>query len=150
MENATKAIIIAASVVITLALVTIGFLVLRSGQKGAIDVIDNLNKQQNKMAESEYTIYEREVSGSEVVNALRKFDGDNIGIQVKTNAASAAIWYVNEVDLSAGTLKSSSNDINQTIDETNVNTYINPSGKFKGEIKRDKNGRIVAVIFTQK
>lgn len=151
MENSTKAIIIAATVVITLALVTVGFLVLRSGQETAKSAITRLDKMNNQLAESEYLIYDQtEVSGSEVVNALRKFEKEHIGIQVITGKTyPSGTWYINTVDTSTGEITSTGGqDIMKTIDETS-NEYVNPNGRFKGEIIRDKNGTITGIIFDQ-
>lgn len=154
MENSTKAIIIAATVVITLALVTVGFLVLRSGQETAKSAITRLDKMNNQLAESEYLIYDQtEVSGSEVVNALRKFEGEYIGIQVITGKNVSGTSYIYNITKGAtqgeGEIGSkSSYDIGDTIDEES-NEYVNPNGRFKGEVIRDKNGVIIGIVFTQ-
>lgn len=150
MENSTKAIIIAASVVITLALVTVGFLILRSGQDTASSAITKLDELNNQLAESEYMIYDNtEVSGSEVVNAIKKFEKDHIGIQVITGKTSPdGKWYHNTVDSDGNITGSGNADIVDAIDVED-DAYINPNGRFDAEVVRDKNGVIVAIIFDQ-
>lgn len=150
MENATKAIIIGASIVITLVIASVGFLLMRSGQDVAKASIGKVTEMSTQVAESDFTMYDQAtLSGSEVVNALRKFEKEkHFGILVKTGAITDGKWYINTVNTTAGTITSGGNDIDDTIDETQTE-YINPNGVFKGEVARDKNGVIIAITFTQ-
>lgn len=153
MENSLKAILIGAGVVITLIVVSIGFLLMRSGQSTAQNAISKLNQMNAEMSESQYTMYEGvENRGSEVVNVLKKFKDEYIGIQVKTNKIPSGTWYIHTVTISnnVGSIGTkSTNLISNTMDETKTE-YINPNGKFLGELVRDENGTVVAMIFTQK
>ncbi|MDI9483331.1 MAG: hypothetical protein QM315_09120, partial [Bacillota bacterium] len=80
MENSLKAIIIGAGVVITMIVVSIGFLLMRSGQSTAQNAINRLDQISSEMSESQYTMYDgMEIRGSEVVNVLRKFKDEYIG-----------------------------------------------------------------------
>ena len=84
MENSLKAIIIGAGVVITMIVVSIGFLLMRSGQSTAQNAINRLDQISSEMSESQYTMYDgMEIRGSEVVNVLRKYKDEYIGICVK-------------------------------------------------------------------
>lgn len=95
MDNSIKAIIIGASVVITLVIVSIGFLVLRQGQEAAGGAIDQIGKLNSQMSEADKTMYDgREVSGSEVVNVLSRFKNENIGIIVKTGKNTGGSSYI--------------------------------------------------------
>jgi len=152
MENSLKAIIIGAGVVITMMVVSIGFILMRSGQSTALNTINRLDRINVELAESEYTMYDgMEVSGSEVVNAVRKFKDERIGIQVKTKKDSSGQWYIKAVDIankefvSSGSVGNISDLIDVAKDE-----YVNPNGVFLGSIVRDKNGTIIALIFEQK
>jgi len=153
MENSLKAIIIAAGVVITMIVVSIGFLLLRSGQNTAQKTISKLDQISAEMLESEYTMYDGlEISGNEVVNVLRKYKDEYIGIFVKTKKSTSGTWYVYNVTISGNEAEigsPSTESISDTMDETNVN-YVNPNGVFIGSIARDKNGRIAALMFEQK
>jgi len=155
MDNSVKAILIGASVVITLIIVTLGFFILRQGQATvslASNQISNLN---SNLSESGYTMYDEvTVSGSEVVNAIKKFKDEHVGIKVTTNKTyPSGDWYINDVDVDSSDVGEidggSSNSISDTIDETK-DEYINPNGKFLGEVIRDKNGVVVALRFVQK
>lgn len=154
MENSLKAIIIGAGVVITMIVVSIGFLLMRSGQNTAQKTISKLDQISSEMSESEYTMYDgMEVRGSEVVNVLRKYKDEYIGICVKTKKNPSGTWYVYDVTLNGNEAEigsPSTDSISDTMDETNNNHYINPNGVFIGSIARDKNGRIAALMFEQK
>lgn len=154
MENSLKAIIIGAGVVITMAVVSIGFILMRSGQNTAVNAINQLEKINTEISESQYTMYDgMEVGGSDVVNIIRRFRDEYIGIMVKTNKNPSGTWYINEVVVSNGKGEINTNgtvgNISDLMDETS-SQYVNRNGKFTGEVIRDENGRIVALIFTQK
>jgi hypothetical protein len=153
MENSLKAIIIGAGVVITMIVVSIGFLLMRSGQSTAQNAINRLDQISSEMSESQYTMYDgMEIRGSEVVNVLRKYKDEYIGICVKTKKNPSGVWYVydvtligNEAEIGSPSTKSISDTMDETKDE-----YINPNGVFIGSIARDENGRIAALMFEQK
>lgn len=153
MENSLKAILIGAGVVITLIVVSIGFLLMRSGQSTAQNAISKLDQMNAEMSESQYTMYEGvENRGSEVVNVLNKFKDEYIGIQVKTKKLPSGTWYIHTVTVTSnvGSVGAkSTNQISNTMDEASTE-YINPNGKFLGELVRDENGTVVAMVFTQK
>jgi hypothetical protein len=153
MENSLKAILIGAGVVITLIVISIGFLLMRSGQNTVQSAIGKMDKMNVEMEESQYTMYDgMKVGGNEVVNILRKFKNEYIGIKVVTKKNPSGTWYIYNVSVSggAGTIGAESNNaISNTMDEAH-NEYINPNGVFLGEIIRDENGTIVAISFEQK
>lgn len=152
MENSLKAILIGAGVVITLIVVSIGFLLMRSGQSTAQNAISKLDRINAEMSESQYTMYDGMTNrGSEVVNVLNKFKNEYIGVQVKTKKISTGTWYIYDVTLTGdvGEIGTESHsEISDTMDEAH-DEYINPNGKFLGELVRDENGTVVALIFTQ-
>ncbi len=151
MENSLKAIIIGAGVVITMIVVSIGFLLMRQGQSTAQASIHKLDQLSAEMSESQYTMYDSmEISGNEVVNVLKKFKDEYIGICVETKKSST--WYIYNVDFDNGVgdiETESTENISDALDERN-NQYINPNGTFLGQVIRDENGRIVALSFVQK
>lgn len=153
MENATKAIIIAAAVLITMAIVTIGFFILRSGQDAATNAVTSISNMNNKLAESEYTMYDNmTVTGNDVVSAIEKIEssGDYIGLCVITGVGGTnhTNWYVNDAS-NINDLSSASTTIEDAQDIEEPDTYINPAGRFKGKVERDNNGRIASITFTQ-
>lgn len=153
MENSLKAIIIGAGVVITMIVVTIGFMLMRSGQGVVQTTMGKVDRVSKEMNESEYTMYDgMEVSGSDVINLIRKYKEDYIGIYVKTKKNSGE-WYIHNVTVSgtneAEIIGESTKPISDAMDETK-DDYVNPTGVFVGSVARDKNGRISALMFEQK
>ncbi len=153
MENALKAILIGAVTVIVLVVISLGFLILRQGQdtaKNAVNKIDNMNSQ---LAESDYTMYDGlEISGSEVANTIRKFKHDYIAIKVITGRDTTGTWYIHEGTENSGNVIVGTEkefDLSNAI-EPSKPTYINPTGRFTGSVRRDDNGSVSAIIFTQK
>ncbi|OPZ88306.1 MAG: hypothetical protein BWY74_03202 [Firmicutes bacterium ADurb.Bin419] len=150
MENATKAIIIAAAVLITMAIVTIGFFIMNAGKDAATEAVTNISNINNKLAESEYTMYDNmTVTGNDVVSAIEKIEssGDYIAVHVITNKNER--WYVHSAATSLDKLEDPNADIDDAEDIENADTYINPAGRFKGDVERDTNGRIALITFTQ-
>ncbi|NLY17604.1 MAG: hypothetical protein GX045_01300 [Clostridiaceae bacterium] len=147
MENSLKAILMSAGVVVTLIVVSIGFMLMRSGQQAAKDTMGKLGQVNEELSESQYAMYDdNEVSGYDVVNALKKFKNEYIGIYVETKK-NGGKWYIYSV--SGDSLTASTNEMKNVMDEKSIE-YINPYGKFTSEIQRDLNGTIIAIKFTQK
>ncbi|WDV46954.1 hypothetical protein PV797_04450 [Clostridiaceae bacterium M8S5] len=155
MENSVKAIIIGASIAITMVVVSVGFFILRQGQDVARNTSKKIAEINVQISESEYTMYEgTEISGSEVVNLLNKLKNEYMGINVITGKDKSGTWYIRNVEIPnkdkiAYIGEESSYRISDTIDETN-HRYINPNGRFLGAVYRDNNGSIVALEFKQR
>jgi hypothetical protein len=94
------------------------------------------------------TMYDNtEVSGSEVINVIRKFSDEMIGVKVQTKKnTSSYIYQFNDGD---GTLKSPSSLDYKTAQNVTGNNYINPTGRFLGSVVRDANGTITGLSFVQ-
>lgn len=149
MENSLKAILIAAGIVITLAIVTVGFLVLNSAKQPANDALKKIDNFGQQMQESEFTKYEgADKSGRDVLNAIEQFKNEPVGIQVKTNKDTGGKWYIHEVSGKKVNKSPTSNDISDAQDRFS-DQYINPAGVFTGTVEKDDNGTIVAIIFDQ-
>jgi len=157
MENSLKMLMIGAAVAITLAVITSGFFILRQGQGILKSSTAKISQISSDIEETEFTIYEdQEVSGSEVVNSVRKYDNERIGIFVSTGKDSSGTWYIKDIN---GT-SISSNDyigeigsgsaagIDQMIDDS-ANEYVNPNGRFVGKVIRNENDSIIGLAFEQ-
>lgn len=147
MENATKAILLGAGIVITLVLVSLGFFLLK-GATGTVDAqLTEMESQKQLALEQKFTKYDNKtVNGSEVLNALQEFRDDEICIRIITNLSTTDYYFKLGTDdkLEAG----GETDIGPTKVKTG-NQYVNPSGKFKAEILRDNNDTITGIIFDQ-
>lgn len=151
MERAVEFLKIGAVIVIVLVLISLGFLLMRSGQDTAKIGISKINQINSDIKESDIKMYDgMTVTGSEVVNTLNKFQNSSYGVKVITGKNASGTWYVRTVDESNNNAlgSASSADISDTIDETD-NEYVNPNGSFIGKVLRDKNGTVTGIIFTQ-
>lgn len=147
MENATKAILLGAGIVITLVLVSLGFLLL-NGATGTVDTqLTDMESQKQQALEQKYTKYDgKTVNGSEVLNALKEFKDDEICLRVITNKATTDYYYKLKSD---NALESGGSDDLGPAKEKTENQYINPSAKFEAEVVRDSNDTITGIVFDQ-
>lgn len=152
-ENVLGFIKWAAGIVITLAIISIAFIVFNIAKDGTMAGINKISAMNAQIAESDITIYDdQEISGSEVVNVIRKFNKSYLAIQVKTGKDTSGTWYGYNASVSSGVAtmgSESSSDIANAIDETHVR-YINPNGRFISKVYRDNNGTAIVITFLQK
>lgn len=149
MENSLKGLVLAAGTIITCIVIGLGFYIAREARDTASSGAGQINKLNAEFSDTSKTMYEgTEVSGSEVLNVIRKFQDEAVGIMVKTNKSSA--YYIYQFDLTSGELSGKTNqDYKVAQNELHVN-YINPNGRFEGGVVRDNNGTITGLTFTQK
>lgn len=151
-ENVLSFIKWGAGIVVTLAIISIAFIVFNMAKDSTISSTNEINDINSQIAESKITIYEGTViSGSDVVGVIRKFNGDYLGIQVKTGKNTSGTWYGYNVTIdSDGAIITNTalSTVSDAVDETS-NDYVNPNGKFLGKVYRDANGTITAITFTQ-
>jgi len=155
MENATKAIIIAASVLITMAIVSIGFAVFKVGQSWGILGKGEIEKTLIKALEEKYMQYDGlNVNGFVVLNVIKECedsaDEDKVGVCVVTGVGGTTHtnWYV----FDASDIDHPTSASTKIEDARNINkpeTYINPAGKFLGKVEKDNNKKIAAITFVQ-
>lgn len=145
MENVTKIVILIASLVLTLLVIVLGFTVYRSTKGGADSTVTDLNNTTTTFSESRYTDYDGvEVSGSTVQSVVNTYANDEICITVVTLKPNTTSYNYTDTTLATkATVKNTSCQ-----NKSNAN-YINPSGKFLGEVERDATGTIVGLKFTQ-
>ena len=112
----------------------------------------------SKDPETGFTVYDNTtVSGSQVVNAIRKFyQKDQFGIRVITgknksyNLAHPGLYYGYDVN-SDGTINFNAmrnTDVYLATDEA-LDSYVNPSGKFKASLVVDSSNVTRAIVFDQ-
>lgn len=158
MNNASTALKVAAGIFLTIALITIVVILFISAQEATKTAQNNFADIQTELSQASFTVYDgTTISGSQVTNALRKFQGkDQFGIQIKTGKNTNGQWYGNQLNTAVssdqyGAVIGSGNTewkITNTLNEKE-NEYVNPSGKFKAEIVKDKSNVVRGVLFTQ-
>ncbi len=148
MENSLKGLILAAGTIITCVVISLGFYISREAKDTAAGGTNQINKLSMEFAESDKIIYDNAtVSGSEVINVIKKFSNEKLSVYVKTNKAE--VFYGYRVDLNNGNItEASSQNVSEALKESS-NQYINPYGNFNGSIIRDANDVITAIVFEQ-
>ncbi|KEO82777.1 hypothetical protein [Tumebacillus flagellatus] len=172
MSNAQKALVMAAGIFLAIALITIAVVMFISAQEATKNAQENFSGIQRELSDTSFTVYDGTiVSGSQVVNALRKFNQQKqFGILVitgrnkttttsgTTTKISGGTWYNGVVDEDTGvvsydsttssTKPSNYSDLSEALKQ-DQKTYINPAGKFNASIIRDSSNVIHGLKFIQ-
>ncbi|KAA8785977.1 hypothetical protein ABIE27_001842 [Paenibacillus sp. 4624] len=160
MNNASSALKVAAGIFLTIALITIVVLLFISAQEATKTAQNNFADIQTELSQAAFTVYDgTTISGSQVTNALRKYaDKDQFGIRVITGKNKSGQWYGNQLNISQDVNNADYGSviapddkvgsINQTMSEKD-NQYVNPSGKFKAIIVKDRSNVVRGLIFQQ-
>ena len=94
------------------------------------------------------TMYDgTEVSGSEVLNVIRKFSDETMGILVQTNKNKT--YYNYNFDMDKGELGKALDNSYKNAQDVASDKYINPTARFQGSIVKDVNGTIIGIVFAQ-
>lgn len=148
MENSLKGLMLAAGIIITCIIISLGFYIAREARDTASSGTGQINQLQAEFSDTSKTMYDgTEVSGSEVVNVIRKFSDDTMGIKVVTSKSSVYYGYV--FSESDGALGDKSASSYKNAQDVTRQSYINPTGRFAGSVVRDTNGVITGLVFTQ-
>ncbi len=148
MENSLKGLVLAAGIIITCIIISLGFYIAREARDTASSGAGQINQLHAEFADTSKTIYEgTEVSGSEVRNVLRKFQDDSVGVLVKTNKGETFYGY--EFSMETGDLGEKSENTYKAAQTEGKEEYVNPNGRFEGTVVRDSNGTITGIIFEQ-
>ena len=103
---------------------------------------------QAEFTDAEKTIYDgTEVSGSEVLNAIRRFSDDTCGILVNTKKDST--FYNYSFDITTGNIGTETKNDYKLAQNVESDKYINPTARFSGTVIRDVNGAITGLMFEQ-
>ena len=148
MENSLKGLMLAAGIIITCIIISLGFYIAREASDTASSGTGQINELQAEFADTSKTMYENtEVSGSEVINVIRKFSDEMIGVKVQTKKNTS--YYIYQFNDTDGSLKNASTlDYKSAQNATSAN-YINTTGRFLGAVIRDANGTITGLSFVQ-
>lgn len=144
MNNAQRALLVAAGLFLTIALITLVVNLFSSAQEASKQAQNEFTTMQNELAATQFSMYDNAiVTGSQVKAAIRKYiNREGFFIQVTTGKNRAA----GESGLVYG--PNGTRNLNQAEDVTS-NHYINPSGKFKGQVIYDQNQVVIGIIFQQ-
>lgn len=148
MENSLKGLILAAGTIITCVVISLGFFISREAKDTASNGAEQINRLNAEFMESDKTIYDgATVSGSEVINVIKRFAKEKLAVCVSTN--KSFICYGYNVNMESGDIgDKSQNNISDAYSEEG-SAYINPYGSFRGRVIRDENNVITAICFEQ-
>ena len=142
MENSLKGLMLAAGIIITCIIISLGFYIAREARTGQI------NQLQAEFTDASKTMYDgTEVSGSEVLNVIRKFSDETMGILVQTNKNKT--YYNYNFDVDKGELGKALDNSYKNAQDVASDKYINPTARFQGSIVKDVNGTIIGIVFAQ-
>lgn len=148
MENSLKGLILAAGTIITCVVISLGFFISREAKDTAANGANQINKLNSEFVESDKIIYDgATVSGSEVINVIKKFGDEKIGILVKTNKSET--YYGYRFNETTGEISEKSDNTYQIATQVDKQYYINPYVNFTGKLIRDKNEVITGIVFEQ-
>lgn len=148
MENSLKGLMLAAGVIITCIVVGLGFYIAREAKGTAIQGANQISQLNGEFSDTTLSLYDQtEVSGSEVINAIRKFQ--NQVISIKVNTGKAVCEYLYRIDEATGRILTKSNqNLELALDKTSP-YYINPTGKFRARLTRDVTNMVTRIEFIQ-
>lgn len=144
-SNSNEILKMVAGIVITLLVISLGFLIYRVGRNGVGNAMNEVENMNNSLSESKFTDYEgQSVTGSQLQSLLNTWANEDVCIRVTDMTAS----YVYNYD--DGKLATTANVLpnNSATRKSNAN-YINPSASFETTVVRNSNGVIVGMEFVQ-
>lgn len=140
-DSLKNIVIICSTMVLIMALISLMFMGFTKGKNFADMVTGKMHQTEVTMDEGEYLKYEgRRMTGSEVISAVKYFQGELIPICIEVNG----ICYIYTDE----TLQTASmEDIKKTTKKGNAE-YINPEDMYIGQVNRDPvSGAIVKITF---
>lgn len=145
-ENAVEPIKVAVSVFIVLVVISLAFLLSKSGSKllkvvasritGTVDEIESYD-----LKKYDCTI----VKGSDVISCIKNYAGDGVTVVVHLKKSNSGTEI--PIDVSYSTNDGFSNL--PMIQSQPNQKYINPNAEFTGSISKNSNGVITSVVFQQ-
>lgn len=162
MSDATKVLILVATVIVVCVLCAVGFKMVNEGKSSVNASTNNFNNMTSQYSDIDLAIYDgANVQGSEVTNLVRKAieNKSYLSITVNTKASAEDVYkdynYEFKAPNSTTNTEASLGDIikdtadSQLITDKKSSDYINPAAQFTGKVYKDANGVIICIKFTQ-
>lgn len=130
------------------ALLSVSDFILQGRREILPEGTGQINQLQAEFTDASKTMYDgTEVSGSEVLNVIRKFSDETMGILVQTNKNKT--YYNYNFDVDKGELGKALDNSYKNAQDVASDKYINPTARFQGSIVKDVNGTIIGIVFAQ-
>ena len=154
---------IAVAILLAAILIGVVFLIARQGKAVVNEKLEVISYAISENQSDGYLIYENtRVNGNEVLNVIKKAvnNKDYVCIRVITgmnkannNLKGTDYNFTGEESKTGFLIEAIDVPVNQpeanAIGDITDDNYVNPSGIFRCEVKRDANGVLVALVFTQ-
>lgn len=129
--------------VIAVLIVSFAFIIYNNQKETSNAVINQGNRMNIQLQESEWTQYDGTViTGAEVVNVIKRMQNSNTYVQVGEKKYCADDGLKNVSD------ETFSEDLRAAKSKTS-DAYINPSTMYEGKVDRDDTKGIKGIIFTK-
>ena len=146
MSDATKILIISATIIIVCVLVALGFKMINEGRASSSSGINEFNDMASEYSDIKLSSYDgSKVLGSEIVDLIKKSDDKEYDFEIVVYT-KANIAKPTPIPLTYNAQEGGSDELQTT---TNHDDYINPNAQFLGKVEKNKNGIITHVIFEQ-
>ncbi len=143
LAEATKILLLAATVIITCTIVWLGFQATGMAKDISGNAMGQLQDFANDIKDGGIMKFDgAAVDGSEVINCIRK----NLGGYGDTDIAPVYIT----VTTGNGTNTYTNNEYFSKLTSFADIRYIKPTANFQGDVVKNENGVILGIIFTQK
>jgi len=134
LSNGLKGLTLAAGVIITCMVISIGFFIAKESKDIASQGVEQISSYAQEMADSSISFYDGlSISGNEVERAIKRLY-QKTGIWVKQKNGTASY------------IDNTTEDVKKSIEEMGLNSY----GSFLGEVEYDEKGKIKWITFNQK
>lgn len=150
MENSLKGLMLAAGTIITCVIIGLGFFIAREAKDTANAGAGQISRLNAEFSESDKVMYDgMQISGSEVINVIKRFREEEISIRVQTkkNGTTDYNYSLSNGDKTLGGKSSNTLDAAKDLKDSK---YINPNGQFIGSVIRDENNTILGISFVQR
>ncbi len=134
-ENVQKSLVMGASIMVTIGVISIGLMIFGQGTGLVKESSKNLVDITQELANKKYIAYDDTVvSGSEVINAIGLYTQKGQSIEVTTTMGNSVVYTSNNL---------------YSNDNVTSGNYINVGGMFKSSITKNANGVITKISFSQ-
>lgn len=139
MSHGLKALLLAASTIITCIIVGLGFVMAREAKQIGNYVVEELHQYRSTIEERDYMKYDgATVYGNDVVNFMKtEFVNEKVGFKITVVNVNGSYTYDKREDI-------------KKVQESGTEYYIAPLDEYVGEVIRNENRVIEKLVFRKK
>jgi len=161
MSNGLKIMMMAGSVIITCIVISLGFFIVREGKNQVNAAVGKFDQMMASYNDMDITFYDGiRVTGSEVNSFIKESISQKRYLAIRVICGSGVTTDYNyeyngcfELEdpsqKKIGSIVKQGNPQKKTTSDRSDGAYINPNGVFLGEVCKDSNGNVIAILFKQ-